>query len=31
MSKVTRDIVVMERCIHELKAHLTLYARSAES
>jgi TetR/AcrR family transcriptional repressor of nem operon len=31
MSKVTRDISVMERCIHELKAHLTLYARSAES
>src|SRR5215471_11482409 len=27
MSKVTKDIQVMERCVVELKRHLTLYAR----
>src|SRR5215468_3880472 len=27
MSKVTKDIQVMERCVVELKQHLTLYAR----
>lgn len=27
MSKVTKDIVVMERCVDELKQHLTLYSR----
>ena len=26
MSKVTRDIAVMENCVDELKGHLTLYA-----
>ena len=25
LSKVTRDITVMERCVEELKEHLTLY------
>ncbi len=29
MAKMTRDIAVMEKCVHELKAHLTLYTRSA--
>ena len=28
MSKVTKDIAVMERCVDELKQHLTLYSRS---
>jgi len=28
MSKVTKDIVVMERCVDELKQHLTLYSTS---
>jgi TetR/AcrR family transcriptional regulator, transcriptional repressor for nem operon len=28
MSKVTKDIAVMERCVDELKRHLTLYSRS---
>jgi len=28
MTKVTKDIVVMERCVDELKQHLTLYSRS---
>jgi TetR/AcrR family transcriptional repressor of nem operon len=27
MSKVTKDIKVMERCVDELKQHLTLYSR----
>ena len=26
MSKVTKDIQVLERCVHELKQHLTLYS-----
>jgi hypothetical protein len=25
LSKVTRDIAVMEKCVEELKQHLTLY------
>jgi len=28
MSKMTKDISVMEQCVDELKRHLTLYARS---
>jgi TetR/AcrR family transcriptional repressor of nem operon len=28
MSKMTKDITVMERCVDELKLHLTLYASS---
>jgi TetR/AcrR family transcriptional repressor of nem operon len=28
MAKVTRDISVMEKCVAELKQHLTLYARA---
>jgi len=28
MSKVTKDIAVMEQCVDELKRHLTLYSRS---
>ena len=28
MSKVTKDIEVMERCVKELKQHLTLYSKS---
>ena len=28
MTKVTKDIGVMEKCVDELKQHLTLYARS---
>jgi hypothetical protein len=28
MSKVTKDIRVMEQCVDELKRHLTLYSRS---
>ena len=28
MSKMTKDITVMEQCVDELKRHLTLYARS---
>jgi TetR/AcrR family transcriptional repressor of nem operon len=28
MSKMTKDIAVMEQCVDELKRHLTLYARS---
>ena len=28
MSKMTKDITVMEKCVDELKRHLTLYARS---
>jgi len=28
MSKVTKDITVMEQCVDELKRHLTLYARA---
>ena len=28
MSKVTKDITVMEQCVDELKRHLTLYSRS---
>ena len=28
MSKVTKDIAVMEQCVNELKRHLTLYSRS---
>jgi TetR/AcrR family transcriptional repressor of nem operon len=28
MTKVTKDIGVMEKCVNELKQHLTLYARS---
>jgi hypothetical protein len=27
MSKVTKEIQVLERCVHELKQHLTLYSR----
>ena len=27
MAKVTKDISVMEKCVTELKHHLTLYAR----
>ena len=27
MSKMTKDITVMEQCVDELKRHLTLYAR----
>ena len=27
MSKVTRDIAIMEQCVDELKRHLTLYCR----
>jgi hypothetical protein len=27
MAKVTKDISVMEKCVVELKHHLTLYAR----
>jgi len=30
MSKVTRDIAVMESCVDELKQHLTLYATSCD-
>jgi TetR/AcrR family transcriptional regulator, transcriptional repressor for nem operon len=29
MTKVTRDISVMEKCVRELKTHLTLYAEAA--
>jgi TetR/AcrR family transcriptional repressor of nem operon len=29
LGKVTRDITVIERCVEELKAHLTLYRNSA--
>ena len=28
MTKVTKDIGVMEKCVDELKQHLTLYAKS---
>ena len=28
MSKVTKDIAVMEQCVDEIKRHLTLYVRS---
>jgi TetR/AcrR family transcriptional repressor of nem operon len=28
MAKMTRDIAVMEKCVQELKTHLTLYTRS---
>jgi TetR/AcrR family transcriptional repressor of nem operon len=28
MAKMTRDIAVMEKCVQELKSHLTLYTRS---
>ena len=31
MSKVTKDIKVMERCVDELKQHLTLYTRQGFS
>ena len=31
MAKMTRDIAVMEKCVYELKAHLTLYTRGAGS
>jgi hypothetical protein len=29
LGKVTRDITVIERCVEELKAHLTLYRNRA--
>jgi TetR/AcrR family transcriptional repressor of nem operon len=29
LAKVTRDITVMERCVEELKEHLTLYRAPA--
>jgi hypothetical protein len=29
LGKVTRDITIIERCVEELKAHLTLYRNRA--
>ena len=31
MTKVTKDIAIMERCVEQLKQHLTLYAERADS
>ena len=31
LTKVTKDISIMERCVDQLKQHLTLYAERADS
>ena len=31
LTKVTKDIAIMERCVEQLKRHLTLYAERADS
>ena len=31
LTKVTKDIAIMERCVEQLKQHLTLYAEGADS
>jgi TetR/AcrR family transcriptional regulator, transcriptional repressor for nem operon len=31
LTKVTKDIAIMERCVEQLKQHLTLYAERADS